>query len=135
MINLNNTWCYCTHENYRKLKDLNITEVNPSPLNKKYFNIEYNGTDDEILFYQYDDFKKNTKQIHLVDGEFEYVDYYDEAMDRVNDFQMAEEKDKTESYICKDFELKLTNEKGRRLSITQPEISIGWKITIEPIVL
>lgn len=69
MISLRNTWCVATEENYDALTRLGL-----SPDMELY-------RDDKYLFVRDDgfcpcrtDLRKDKKQIHLVDGEFQYVE-------------------------------------------------------------
>lgn len=69
MIDLNNTWCEATGENREALKKLNIKLVGIGDY-RKYLYIDTNGG----YLGSTDTIKKEWKQIHLVNGEFQYVE-------------------------------------------------------------
>lgn len=73
-INLNNTWCEATEENYNALVDLGLRG---SGLDKrfKYIVIEIDKSFHiDILSSEMDSQNKDYgKQIHLVNGKFEFV--------------------------------------------------------------
>lgn len=71
-IDLTNTWCEATEENYKSLLPLVYTQyINLSQLGKGSFYIK---SDNTAYFSFNKDTTNNTyKQIHLVNGKFEYV--------------------------------------------------------------
>ena len=69
MIDFNNTWCKATEENREALKKLNIKIVGIGE-SRKYFYIDTNGN----YLGCADTIKEEWKQIHLVNGEFQYVE-------------------------------------------------------------
>lgn len=76
MIDLNNTWCEATEENYKKLLNLNCPEgINLNIKTDKYIYIdEYKQVQSTSLNIGIIVDLKIYKQIHLVNGEFQYVE-------------------------------------------------------------